>query len=130
MSTIQKQHDELSETRELLDAWGAWLRATSVANLNLPSKSNFVIVPGVGASDYCDEDAEVIEEILVHLKRERKLVFKAIEQDYYFNSSTREGADLLNVSHVKYRDLKSSGETFVHAYLLAVRNSNNFKKSA
>jgi len=130
MSTIRKQHDELGEVRSLINAWGAWLRATSGANLKLPGKSNFVIVPGNGVVDYDSEEAEIIEAILVHLKRERRLVFKVIEQDYYFNVSSREGAEMLNISHARYRELKNSGECFVHAYLLAVKNINNFKISA
>jgi len=130
VTTIKKQRDELADVRDQLNAWGAWLRAASGVNLNLSTHANFVVVMGGKDFDYDDEGAEVIEEILVHMKREIPLVFKVIQQDYYFNNSTREGADRLKISHSRYRDAKSSGETFVHAYLLAERNFNLFKISA
>jgi len=127
VALIKMQHDEFNEVRIKLNAWGRWLRATKEANLDI--KSGFS--PGsMRDEEYDDEEAEVIEEILTHLKREVKLAYKVIEQDYYFENSAREGADRLNIKRTMYCDMKRCGETFVLSYLVSIRNFTKLQKSA
>jgi len=123
MSKIKLQHDELEEVRLMLNGWGAWLRSTSVCSLDFPRKANFVIMPGGRDMDYEDESAEVIEEILIHLKREIPLAFRVIQQDYYFENSIRNGAEKLGIKTGRYREMKMRGESFVQDFLIFIKNS-------
>ena len=130
MPKTQKRLNELESARRLLRSWGAWLRMVDVDKLGFPGKTNFVISSGGKSGSYNLEDAEITEEILVHLKREMLLAFKVIEQDYYFESSIRDGAEKLNIKISEYRDLKKQGETFLFSYLVFISNSNNIKNIA
>jgi len=126
MAIIHKQRDEFDEVRLRLAAWGEWLRATKICNLNIISISD----QSGGVEEFDCDDAEVTEEILVHLKREIPQAYKVIEQEYYFQSSVRHGAEQLSINRAKYSDMKARGETFVLSYLVSLKNINFFQKSA
>jgi len=121
-----KQHDELAIVRDRLNAWAMWLHSVGECRLGYPAKCPFTVSAG-GVQEYENDQAEIIEAIMVHLRRELPMAFKVLKQSYYFGCSQRDGAERLDLTRVRYCDLKLQGETFVLTYMLM---ADKFKKIA
>ena len=113
MATIQLQHDEMAEVRSRLMAWGEWLRATSICNLNYPCKSTFVVTPGGRDADYDNPEAEEIERIMLDIKNRHPMIYAALLQDYYYQSTNRDAAKRLQISEATYKSRRMVGEHMV-----------------
>lgn len=112
--------DDVQEAKRRLDAWGNWLRAATVRQLGFPNHAAFASVPS-GITEYDDPEAEEIERILAEMmtmSQRRVDQYRALVQAYYFQSSTRKGADAMRVTHAQYRDALNAGENYVAVVLV------------
>ena len=125
MSTVQL--DEFAEVRAKLENWGRWNRATKMCNLNIKP----VLMSGVyGVEEFEDDEALIIEEILIHMQREIKPVYKVMLQEYYYQSTVRQGAERLKLKVGEYYKMKTRGEGYVSGWLCSIRHHKEFLKIA
>lgn len=121
MATVQIEQQGLTEVQERLENWGKWQRGTRMCKLGYPGHSNHVFLPTGQVVDYDAEDAEIIEQVLVHLRLERRDLFSVVLQEYCHCATVREGAQRLAMSRTEYCNKKSDAENYVLGYLDALR---------